>query len=406
VALLLALSAGCSADQPTTAALTVDAPEAPADQAVHISVSGLTAGKKVEIQLTTADINGVQWRGHAEFKVASDGTVDLTRDAPLSGTYSGVDGMGLFWSMDPPSGKLDEAWYVPPVPRTQSAIAAQLSVLDGRRILAKRQLTRQWMTAGVTYRLLTLGMDKVVAQLFLPKAGTQPRPGVLYFTGSDGSVDPWAAALLASHGFPAMALAYYNQPGLPPTLTNVPIEYFATAAKLLSEQPGVLNKHVVVAGYSRGTEAALLTAQHYPALVRGALLFSPNNQARGSIPGGGAAWTVAGQPVPFAPIPVDHIAGPVLAVAGGHDGLWASRLQSEQLMLELDEAGGKAAHRVLEYPDAGHYVGGYPFTPQGTRSQKVKGTGDVEWAGGTTAANEAARADSWPQVLQFLQAVS
>jgi dienelactone hydrolase len=404
--LLLALSAGCSADQPKTATLTVDAPEAPADQAVHIQVSGLTAGKKVEIELTTADMNGKQWRGHAEFKVAADGTVDLTRDAPAAGTYTGVDGMGLFWSMDPPSGDLAEAWYLPPVPRTQTATAMQLSVLDGDRVLAKRQLTRRWMSAGVTSRLLTLSKDKVVAQLFLPPPGTAPRPGVLYFTGSDGGVDPWAAALLASHGFPAIALAYFNQPGLPPTLTNVPIEYFATAAALLSRQPGVLNKHVIVAGYSRGSEAALLTAQNYPALVRGALLFAPNNVAGRGLPDGDAAWTLHGRPVPFASIPVNHVAGPVLAVAGGKDGLWESRLQAEQVMLALDQAGVKAPHRVLEYPDAGHYVGGFPFTPQGTRSQRAKGTDEVEWTGGSEAANEAARADGWPRVLEFLKTVS
>jgi hypothetical protein len=61
---------------------------------------------------------------------------------------------------------------------------------------------------------------------------------------------------------------------------------------------------------------------------------------------------------------------------------------------------------VLEYPEAGHYVGGFPFTPQGTRSQRAKGTDEVEWTGGSEAANEAARADVWPQVLEFLKTVS
>ena len=398
--LLLALLVGCSADQPKTATLTVDAPEAPADQAVHISVGALIAGKKVEIELTTGDINGERWRGHAEFKATADGTVDLTRDAPVSGTYAGVDGMGLFWSMDPPSGALTNAWYVPPVPWTQSATAMQLAVLDGKRVLAKRQLTRRWMSAGVTHRLLTLSRDKVVARLFLPPPGSPPRPGVLYFTGSDGRTDPWATALLASHGYPAIALSYFNQPGLPPTLTNVPIEYFATAAELLSKQPGVLNGHVVVAGISRGSEAALLAAQNYPALVRGAVLIAPNDESGQSLPNAGAAWTLHGRPEPLTSIPVDHVAGPVLAIAGGKDEIWESRLHAERVMLALDQAGVKAPHRVLEYPEAGHYVGGFPFTPQGTYA----GAGEV--SGGSEAANEAARADAWPAVLKFLQTVS
>jgi dienelactone hydrolase len=404
--LLLALTAGCSADEPKTATLTVDAPEASADQAVHISVSGLTADAKVEFQLTTADINGKQWRGHAVFKADRNGTVDLTRDAPVSGTYTGVDGMGLFWSMDPPSGDLDHSWYSPPVPQTQAATAAQLSVLAGKRLLARRLLTRQWAAAGVTHRLLTLSKDKVVGQLFLPAPGGPSRPAVLYFTGSDGATDPWTAALLASHGYPTLALAYFNQPGLPQTLTNVPVEYFGTAAKLLSAQPGVANGHVIVGGVSRGTEAALLAAQNYPALVRGVLLYAPNYVAGAGDPIGDHAWTLAGKPVPNLAIPVNRVTGQVLAVAGGKDAVWPSLVQSELLMQLLVDAGDRAPHRTLEYPQAGHIVGSYPYTPQGTRSPANKVTGDDDWSGGDPAVNAAARADAWPKVLAFLKSVS
>jgi len=400
------LATGCSADPPKTATLIVDAPEAPADRALQISVAGLTAGAKVEIQLTTDDIDGRQWRGHATFRASAAGTVDLTRDAPLAGTYSGVEPMGLFWSMDPPSGDLDHSWYNPPVPQTQAAIAMRLSVLDGKRVLAKRQLTRQWAAAGVTHRLLTLSIDHVVGQLFLPAPGGPSRPAVLYFTGSDGAIDPWAAALLASHGFATLALAYFNQPGLPQTLANVPIEYFGTAAKLLGEQPGVANKHVVIGGFSRGTEAALLAAQNYPTLVRGVLLYAPSNVAGAGYPVGDHGWTLHGKPVPNLEIPVDHIAGPVLAVAGGKDAVWPSQARSDALMGQLDRAGVTAPHRVLAYPAAGHVVGSYPFTPEGTRSVTNRATGTDEPTGGDPAVNAAARADSWPQVLAFLQSVS
>jgi dienelactone hydrolase len=229
---------------------------------------------------------------------------------------------------------------------------------------------------------------------------------VLYFTGTDGAIDPWAAALLASHGFPTLALAYFNQPGLPPTLTNVPIEYFGTAAKVLSEQPGVANRHVIVGGFSRGTEAALLAAQNYPALVRGVLLYAPNYVAGAGYPVGNNAWTLGGKPVPRLAIPVDRIAGQVLAVAGGKDAVWPSLAQSEQLMQLLVDAGDRSAHRTLEYPAAGHIVGSYPYTPQGTRSLTNKVIGDDDWSGGDPAVNAAARADGWPKVLAFLKSVS
>ena len=48
------------------------------------------------------------------------------------------------------------------------------------------------------------------------------------------------------------------------------------------------------------------------------------------------------------------------------------------------------AHQVLQYPDAGHGVGTYPYRAVGD-----DGTG-------TRAADAAARADGWPRVLEFL----
>jgi dienelactone hydrolase len=55
----------------------------------------------------------------------------------------------------------------------------------------------------------------------------------------------------------------------------------------------------------------------------------------------------------------------------------------------------------LRYPGAGHASGGVPGTPAPTEVRHpVDGTRYA--LGGTPAANAAARADSWPQVLAFL----
>ena len=43
--------------------------------------------------------------------------------------------------------------------------------------------------------------------------------------------------LIASHGFPALAVAYFDEPGLPCALQNIRLEYFVRAIQWLRAQP-------------------------------------------------------------------------------------------------------------------------------------------------------------------------
>lgn len=105
--------------------------------------------------------------------------------------------------------------------------------MNGHEV-ATRRLTRTWAAPGVTVRELTMVSDHVVGELFLPPASTSRRTTVLAFGGSEGGDSAVSeAALLASHGYPCLALGYFNMPGLPTALHNIPLEYFATAARLL-----------------------------------------------------------------------------------------------------------------------------------------------------------------------------
>ena len=95
-------------------------------------------------------------------------------------------------------------------------------------------------------------------------------------------------------------LAYFGEPGLPATLKDIPLEYFARALRWLDRQPQVLKGHTYVMGASRGSEAALLLGAHYPTLVHGVIANSPSDVSFESFPrGGSAAWTLHGRPVPI-----------------------------------------------------------------------------------------------------------
>jgi dienelactone hydrolase len=90
------------------------------------------------------------------------------------------------------------------------------------------------------------------------------------------------ASLLASHGYPTLAVAYFHAAGLPDSLKKIPLEYSATAARLLAKQPGVDPEDLIALGASRGTEATLLLAQNFPKLVHGAVLHAPGAKVNDS----------------------------------------------------------------------------------------------------------------------------
>jgi pimeloyl-ACP methyl ester carboxylesterase len=147
--------------------------------------------------------------------------------------------------------------------------------------------------------------------------------------------------MLAAHGYPTLSLANFEEPGLPQTLANLPLEYFVKALALLRRQPGVDPKHVLVFGVSRGSEAALLLGAHFPSLVDGVIAGVPSSVVNvGLSDHTSAAWTLAGHPIPYEPvdelgdadpadvpaavIPVEQIRGPVFTACGQDDQVWPS----------------------------------------------------------------------------------
>src|SRR5262249_10377050 len=63
----------------------------------------------------------------------------------------------------------------------------------------------------------------LVGTLFLPP-GDGRYPTVIVVSGGGGAIEEFRAAVLASHGYAGLALAYFAQPGLPRGLVNIPLE--------------------------------------------------------------------------------------------------------------------------------------------------------------------------------------
>ena len=226
---------------------------------------------------------------------------------------------------------------------------------------------------------------------------------MLQVGGAFGGHSSLPAALLASHGYPTLSVGYFNEPGLPPTLKDIPLEYFAKALRWLAAQPGVDPNRILVLGASRGGEAALLLGINYPELVHGVIACTSSADVLGALGNprqGGDAWTLGGRAIPRGPIPIERVLGPVLATGGGKDAVWPTAEAVREL---VDRARRYGRHNVVGhiYSKAGHAVGcAVPYLPLAAIR-----LGRTTWLlpfGGTQASNARPRATSWPLLLHFV----
>jgi dienelactone hydrolase len=332
------------------------------------------------VRATTVDEQGRRW-------ISTTPVAAVRRDAarPL-------------WSMRHGS----DVFYASP-----SGFDVRLDLIADGRSVAHTTLRRRWTAPGVRHEPVR---DGLYGEVFEP-AGSGRRPAALVIGGSDGGLSTAGeAALLASHGYPAMALAYFKEPGLPRALEDIPLEYFARAVERLRARPDVDPRRVAVIGASRGGEAALLIGATYPRLVHGVVGLVPSDVVMPSPDGHSTAWTLHGRPVAHVPagefanpdpsdapdafIQAERIDGPILTVSGGDDALWPSSGFTTVLHRRLDERRFAHTHEDLQFADAGHLVGSaIPYLPAAVVAQY----------GGSARADAAGRAAAWPRILSFMR---
>ncbi|HST20737.1 MAG TPA: acyl-CoA thioester hydrolase/BAAT C-terminal domain-containing protein [Blastocatellia bacterium] len=396
------------------------------DEPVRIHLTGLAADESVTVRATTTDSTGRNWRSHAEFKANKDGAVDLSKQAPVAGTYSGVDAMGLFWSMDLIAGS-QQAPAAQNTPQQVRVMSFEVEVAG--KIVATTSITRLLVGDGV--KSVDVRENGLVAKFFEPAKGG-PFPAIMVLGGSEGGIRSAEsrAGLLASHGYAALAVAYFGMEGLPQRLVSIPIEYLKKALDWMASQKNVDRKRLAVMGGSKGGELALLLASYFPEL-KAVVAYVPSSVAWPAIGGTGPSWTYQDKPVTYLPyksgsmpsskngamvlmplylasfddqeaaknasIAVEKINGSVLLISGKDDQLWPSSVMGDMVIARLKEKKHRFKYEHLSYDKAGHAIG-TPYNPT-TRST----SGGTLVLGGTAENNALAQADSWPKVLRFLK---
>ena len=410
------------------------------DAPLHIRLNGFEPDQPLTIRAQTTDDSARPWTSYATFKADAQGSVDLNTQKPLSGTYDDIDGMGLLWSMTPTEHKniIFDKRYATPVTITFSVEGADVPGLSVERLIASSNITRT-----------EVGEAGLAGTFFRPSDRQDRLPGILVLGGSGGGLSESRAALLASHGYATLALAYFRFEHLPPSLINIPLEYFATALQWLEAQMGVDGERLAVMGASKGGELALMLGATFPQIkavvgyVPSSVVWAGIGTTNAEVMSRPSSWSYQGEPLPFVPIPspqppptvtsaqasfpgpvsilplylkglsnkeavtlaaiaVENIQGPVLLISAQDDKLWPSTLMSEMVMQRLAQYQHPYANQHLSYAGAGHLIG-VPYMPATVTRSAFQNSGLILAYGGSPRTNAFADRDSWTKVLAFLE---
>jgi dienelactone hydrolase len=383
------------------------------DQPVSIRATGLQPNERVAIRAQLIDGADAQWTSQAGFVADAQGSVDTATQPAVAGSYREVSSMGLIWSMMPASRKTVR--YRPP--RDFGAQTIEFRLMRGNAQLAAASMEQIPAAAGV--ERVTLHDGALRGTLFLPP-GKERHPAILVLGGSEGGLPGSRAAWLASHGFAALALAYFRYDDLPKELAGIPLEYFGQALNWMAHRPEIASGRIGVMGVSRGAELALQLGSMYP-MIGAVVAYSPANVRYPACCGftpAPYAWTWNGAGLAFRPIrpiaalqgvamrsaiEVELTKGPILLISGDSDRVWDSSSMADSIVARLKQFRFAYTVEHLKYSHAGHGAGRPEIVPawMGAATNPMSGR-EVEM-GGTPKGNAESSADAIGKVIDFLQ---
>lgn len=382
------------------------------DEPATIRVTGCKPNERLVIRAELVDGAEGNWASESEFIADAQGIIDTAMVAPVSGSYKGISRMGPVWSMMPVHSK--EGRYTPP--RNLGLQKIDFQLLHSAKVISTASLEQAAVAEGV--ERVSVHDGSVRGTLFVPP-GKGPHPAILVLGGSEGGMPERRAAWFASHGYAALALAYFRFEDLPHDLAAIPLEYFGQAFVWLARRQDIDANRLAIAGTSRGGELALQLASMYTG-VKAVVAYVPANVRYPACCGIAAvrepAWTwkggalqyarfgAGGRPIDTvgAEIAVEHIHGPILLVSGNDDGVWQSSSMTEAIVARLKrERFGYEVIR-LNYTHAGHTAGRPEIVPALQNWVHNPNTGRDNQMGGSPAGNAESTLDAPPKILDFL----
>ncbi|XP_072031318.1 acyl-coenzyme A amino acid N-acyltransferase 2-like [Amphiura filiformis] len=406
------------------ASIQVSPSPAMVDEKLTIIVKGLNVGSKVTIRSFVTE-GRFKFEAHAHYVVDHRGEIHIAEQPSHGGTYTGVEPMGLFWGMQSCPGQRQGIRYMKldvttPASTTLSLHKGHLdtSTLQDDQPITTTTVDRWYMAKNV--QRIPIRHGRIRGVLFKPK-GPGPFPGVIDLFGAAGGCIQIRAALLASHGFAAFALAFFGYEDLPKAAWNLDCEYFEEAVDYFSGIYYIETGGIGVVGVSTGAMVALLIASLYPDKISAVVsisgpvaMFPFPLLLKGEVmeyigwefdrvqkgPDGGYMMRYAADSLQIAPegakIKVEK-ARNLLLIYGDADLDWPTDEHTSEAIKRLD-AHGHHGYKMLCYHGAGHLIEP-PYAPT-TSVSFFKGE-VIAW-GGTPKPHADAMEDSWKHILEFL----
>jgi len=453
----------CAALSPARAAvnLTVEPMHGLMDEPFHVQLRGAPPGSRVTVSAARQDAQGHPWTAVGEYSVDAGGGVDVDVSPSLRGSYTGAVPHGLWCSALPAPvdalatyvAELPQHVETGTLPNLDAAVTYPVTVttaIDGKTV-ATVTATRAY---GIDVGHEAVRTPDGVRGVYYFPQGAMHRTSVVVMAGSGGGIPSQQAALLASRGYPSLALGLFDYEDLPPALLDIPIERVRDGARWLKRRSGTAD--VAVMGTSRGSEAALLAASYFPDDIAAAIVYVPSHlsveaDVQPGVPWyvqktGRSAWTIGGTPLPaiiftdadeaaseavaqtqgrhwpgyvgtpyYLPIwndpamserygiPVERMSGPVLALAAGADEMWPSFIGAVQIQRRLAVHGKADAAEVHIYPGAGHLISRLGVGNELSSGLYHPVAKAFMAVGGLPNANCEASYAAWNAVLEFLR---
>ncbi|XP_066285304.1 acyl-coenzyme A amino acid N-acyltransferase 1-like [Branchiostoma lanceolatum] len=407
--------------------LLVTPAKALVDDKVDITVERLAPRQPVTLHARLVE-GTARFQSYAHYRADDAGRVIVAKQASLGGLYTGVEQMGLFWSMQPSPGqkpglRLRKKDVSTPFLVDFSVHEGHVDMMREENLpwLATTTVERWYLGDGV--KRIPVREGRVRGTLFLPP-GDGLFAGVIDMYGSAGGLAEYRAALLASRGFAALALAVFAYDDLTSDLFSIDLDYFEEATEWLLSHRNVQNHGVGIVATSKGGEIALSMAAHMDKVAAVVTIGSYSAVTGAPLPYKDTVFPCAPfllekvvetkegyldirngvdttkEPGIKACVQVENAQCPIMFVAGDDDLNVKAVFYANQAIGRM-KAHGKTNYTLLQYPGAGHLIEP-PYTPLcGLLYHTVYQM--CMLTGGEPKSHAAAQEDSWHNILDFFR---
>uniref|UniRef100_A0A672FV17 Acyl-CoA thioesterase 19 n=1 Tax=Salarias fasciatus TaxID=181472 RepID=A0A672FV17_SALFA len=378
------------------------------DEKFVILVQHAPPGSELTVHAFQQSEDGHGWDAFAHYISDATGRVNVSEDCSLGGTYSGIEPMGLLWSLRPVPGSKPGLRLRKK--NVQEPMLVTVSVYEGHRKegfadlvpLASVLVERWYMAPGV--RRIPVTEGGLTATLFLPP-GPGPFPAVMDLWGGGGQLVEYRTVLLASHGIAALTIDYLTTKITKETGKLVNLQYFETAYRFLQEHPQILGSRIAMLGISVGSSMALKMAAYSEVMklrcvvcINGTHVQPVDKDIEGMI----KLETKQLKELLCFCVQVGRLQCPLMLIVGEDDMSCTSQESAVDMKEMMERAGNSHLLIILSYPDAGHLIEP-PYTPLTRASNFIPYNSLMVLWGGQPVAHSRAQEDSWKKMLLFLR---